>query len=226
MKLTYFGHACFQVEVGGQRLLFDPFLRQNPLAQEVDVHSLRPNHILISHGHFDHVADAAEIALRTAAPVITNFEIAQWLAKQGVQNTVGLNLGGTYALPCGRVKYVNAIHSSSLPDGSYGGHPGGFVVESAEGNFYYSGDTALTLDMKLIGESVALDFAILPIGDTFGMGVEDALRAAEFVRAAVVVGVHYDTFPVIQVDHEAALRKFQQAGRRLILPTLGENHVP
>lgn len=226
MKLTYYGHSCFEVEAGGKRLLFDPFIRQNPLARDVDLHTLAPHYILVSHGHSDHVADAAEIAIRTGATVISNFEITQWLAREGVPNLLALNHGGSQTLGFGRVKYVNAIHSSSMPDGSYGGNPGGFVLQAREATFYYSGDTALTLDMQLIGEAFKLDFAVLPIGDTYGMGVPDALRAAEFVKTRVVVGVHFNTFPVIQIDADDARRQFAQAGKRLILPELGLNEAP
>src|SRR5438105_13218453 len=179
MKFTYYGHACFAVQTGGKALLFDPFISPNPLAKKIDVSKVAADFILVSHGHGDHVADVKEIAHRTGATVITSFEPSQWLEKQGVKNVQGMNHGGAAKMDFGRVKLTNAIHSSSMPDGSYGGNPCGFVIESPDGNFYYSGDTALTYDMKLIGEATKLNFAILPIGDFFTMGIEDALRAAE-----------------------------------------------
>ncbi len=222
MKLTYYGHSCFAVEVGGAILLFDPFVTPNPMAGAVDIHSLPADVILISHGHFDHVADAVTLAERTGAQVISNFEICEWLGKQGIAKTHPMNHGGGHTFGFGRVKYVSAIHSSVLPDGSYGGNPGGFVARTPDGAFYYAGDTALTLDMKLIPEDGPLDFAVLPIGDNFTMGAEDAARAAGFVRTRHVVGVHYNTFPPIEIDRERAREAFAQAGVTLHLPAIGE----
>lgn len=178
MNLTYLGHSCFLVESGGRRLLFDPFITPNPLASSVDVSGIQADAILISHAHADHLADAVMLAAQTGAKVVSNWEIAEWLGKQGVTNVHPMNHGGTAALSCGRAKMVAAIHSSSLPDGSYGGNPAGFVVETPEGTFYYSGDTALTLDMKLIAEEFSLRFAVLPIGDNFTMSAADAVKAA------------------------------------------------
>ncbi|HPC62041.1 MAG TPA: metal-dependent hydrolase [Verrucomicrobiota bacterium] len=221
MKITYYGHACFSVQVGSRHLLFDPFITPNELARQINVNAIPANYILVSHGHADHLLDAAAIAKRTGATVISNFEITVWFGKQGVPKTHPLNHGGACRFDFGRVKYVNAIHSSSLPDGSYGGNPGGFVVETAEGNFYYSGDTALTLDMKLIGESTRLNFAALPIGDNFTMGVADAIKAAEWVGCDQVLGLHYDTFPPIKIDRAAAVQQFSQAGKTLHLPAIG-----
>jgi L-ascorbate metabolism protein UlaG (beta-lactamase superfamily) len=221
MKITYYGHACFSVQVGNRHLLFDPFITPNELARKINVNAIAADYILVSHGHADHLADAAAIAKRTGATVISNFEITVWFGKQGVSKTHPLNHGGACRFDFGRVKFVNAIHSSSLPDGSYGGNPGGFVVETAEGNFYYSGDTALTLDMKLIGEATRLKFAALPIGDNFTMDVADAIKAAEFVGCDQVLGLHYDTFPPIRIDHEVALQKFHQAGKKLHLLGIG-----
>jgi L-ascorbate metabolism protein UlaG (beta-lactamase superfamily) len=223
MKLTYYGHSCFAVVINRFTLLFDPFITPNELAKTVDVNKVAADYILVSHGHEDHLADAAGIAKRTGARLISNFEIATWFSRQGVNKTHPMNHGGAAKFDFGRVKYVNAIHSSTLPDGSSGGNPGGFVIESAEGNFYYSGDTALTMDMKLIGESTKLKFAVLCIGDNFTMGAEDAVRAAGFVRCTEILGVHYDTFPPIKIDHAAAQETFSNAGSRLHLLTPGES---
>lgn len=222
MKLTYFGHSCFLVEAGGARLLFDPFITPNPLAGSVDVSAIGADVVLISHGHADHIADAVDIAKRTGALVAANWEIADWLGKQGVANTFAMNHGGSVKFSGGRAKMVNAVHSSVLPDGTYGGNPAGFVVETGEGNFYYAGDTALTLDMKLIAEEFKLRFAVLPIGDTFTMGAADAARAAKFCGAGKVVGVHYNTFPPIQIDTTAAKGVFEGQGLKLVLPGIGE----
>jgi L-ascorbate metabolism protein UlaG (beta-lactamase superfamily) len=225
MKFTYYGHSCFAVETGGATLLFDPFITPNELAKSIDVDAIPADFILLSHGHFDHVADAVQIAKRTGATVIANFEVATWIGKQGVAAVHGMNHGGSFAFDFGRVKYVNAIHSSSLPDGSYGGQPGGFVVKTkSEGNFYFAGDTALTFDMKLIAEEFQLRFAVLPIGDNFTMGAADAARAAAFVGCDEIVGVHYDTFPPIRIDHLAAKAIFSAAGKRLHLLEIGASH--
>ena len=222
MKFTYYGHACFSVEAGGKTLLFDPFITPNPLARKIDVDKIAADFILVSHGHGDHVADVIDIAKRTGATVITSYEVGTWFEGKGVKNVQAMNHGGAATTDFGRVKLTSAIHSSSMPDGSYGGNPCGFVVESSDGNFYYSGDTALTYDMKLIGEMTKLDFAIFPIGDFFTMGIDDALRAAEFVGVSKFVGVHYDTFPPIKLDRDAALAAARKAGKELLLPAIGE----
>ncbi len=221
MKLTYYGHACFAVAAGGKTLLFDPFITPNSLASHIDVEQIVADFILLSHGHADHVADVATIAKRTGATVIAPFEVGSWFEKQGVTNVQSMNHGGAARMDFGRVKLTAAVHSSSMPDGSYGGEPCGFIIESADGNFYYSGDTALTLEMKLIAEQTRLGFAVFPIGDFFTMGIEDAIRAAEFVGVDRFVGVHYDTFPPIKLDRDAALRAARSAGKELLLPNIG-----
>ncbi|MGI9087497.1 MAG: metal-dependent hydrolase [Chthoniobacterales bacterium] len=223
MKFTYYGHACFAVGVAGKTLLFDPFITDNPLAKTIDVEKIEADFILVSHGHGDHVADLVEIAKRTKAKVIAPFEVGSWFEKEkGLTNVQAMNHGGAVKTDFGRVKLTAAIHSSSMPDGSYGGNPCGFVIESSAGNFYYSGDTALTMDMKFIGEQTKLQFAVLPIGDFFTVGIDDALRAAELVGATKIVGVHYDTFPPIKLDREAALSAAKKAGKELLLPKIGE----
>jgi L-ascorbate metabolism protein UlaG (beta-lactamase superfamily) len=224
MKVTYYGHACFSVLVKNRTLLFDPFISGNPLAKAIDVKSVPADFILVSHGHDDHVEDAVAIAKRTRALVIAGFEVANWLEQKGAPRVHALNHGGGYSFDFGRAKFVNAVHSSSMPDGAYGGNAGGFVIESAEGNFYYSGDTALTLDMKLIGESTQLKFAALCVGDNYTMGPDDAVKAAEFVRCNEILGVHYDTFPQIKIDPVAAKEKFKAAGKNLHLLQIGETH--
>jgi len=225
MKFTYYGHACFSVEASGKTLLFDPFITPNPLAHKIDIATIPADFILVSHGHGDHVADVAEIAKRTGATVIASYEVGTWFEGKGVKNVQAMNHGGAAKMDFGRVKLTSAIHSSSMPDGSYGGNPCGFVVESSDDNFYYSGDTALTYDMKLVGEGTQLDFAVFPIGDFFTMGIDDALRAAEFVGVSKFVGVHYDTFPPIKLDQAAARAAAATAGKELLLPAIGDSIV-
>ncbi|RYZ23935.1 MAG: metal-dependent hydrolase [Chitinophagaceae bacterium] len=222
MRLTYYGHASFAVETGGKALLFDPFITPNGAAKAIDINTLPCDYLLLSHGHGDHVADAPAIAQRTGATVIASAEVAGWMEKQGAASCVGMNHGGKKSFDFGTVKCVNAIHSSGLPDGTYGGNPMGFVVTTAERNFYYSGDTALTLDMQLIPRWAKLDFAVLCIGDHFTMGYEDAVEAARMCGATRVVGVHYNTFPPIAIDVAAARKAFAEAGIELLLPAIGE----
>jgi L-ascorbate metabolism protein UlaG (beta-lactamase superfamily) len=223
MKVISYGHSCFSVVVAGKHLLFDPFITGNPLAAAVDAESVPADFILISHGHDDHMLDAIAIARRTGALVISNFEIVEWLTKQGLERLHAMNHGGAWEFEFGRVKLVNAVHSSMLPDGSYGGNPGGFVVETSEGSFYYSGDTALTLDMQLIPGLTPLRFAVLCIGDNLTMGIDDAIRAAEFVKCDQVLGVHYDTFPTIRISPSDAKARFKAKGKTLHLLKPGES---
>lgn len=221
MKLTYYGHSCFSVEIKGKHILFDPFVTYNELAKAIDVNSIPADYIFLSHGHADHFADCVSVAQRTGATVVAAWEIHEWLNRNGVANTHPMNTGGKWNFDFGAVKCVVAQHSSGLPDGSYGGNPMGFVFTTEEGNFYYSGDTALTMDMQLIPRWAKLDFAVLPIGDNFTMGVEDAVQAAEWVNVDHTVGVHYDTFGFIRVDHEKAREMFRNAGLTLHLPAIG-----
>jgi L-ascorbate metabolism protein UlaG (beta-lactamase superfamily) len=223
MNLTYYGHATFLVAVKGKKLLFDPFVTYNELARgKVDVNTLEADYIFLTHGHQDHTADAVSVAKRTGAKVVAPWEVCSWMGAQGVENVHPMNTGGKWLFDFGTAKAVVAQHSSSFPDGSYAGNPVGFVFKTEEGSFYYSGDTALTLDMQLIPDFVIPDFAVLPIGDNLTMGVEDALAAARMVRTKKVVGVHYDTFPLIMLDKQAAKDTFSKGGVTLSLPAIGE----
>ena len=222
MEFTFYGHACFGVNIGGEHILFDPFISPNEKAKAIDVSGIKADYILISHGHEDHVADVETIAKRTGAKLVSNFEIISWYASKGIENGHPMNHGGSWNFDFGSVKYVNAIHSSVMPDGAYGGNPGGFIVKSNEATFYYSGDTALHMDMKLIGEYEKLDFAVLPIGNNFTMGVDDALIASDFINCNKIIGVHYDTFGYIEINHEEAKKRFADKGKELILLEIGE----
>jgi len=223
MKFTYYGHSCFSVEVKGKHLLFDPFITYNVLANNIiDVDNLPADYILQSHGHADHIADTVRIAKRTGAKVVCSYEIHEWLDKQGV-NCHPMNSGGRWDFGDFAVKCVVAQHSSGLPDGSYGGNPMGFIVYTDQGNFYYSGDTALTLDMQLIPRWAKLNFAVLPIGDNFTMNAEDATECAKMAGVKTIVGVHYDTFGYIKIDHEKAKQTFESAGQTLHLVEIGKS---
>jgi L-ascorbate metabolism protein UlaG (beta-lactamase superfamily) len=222
MKLTYYGHSCFKIDIKGKQLLFDPFISKNELAAAIDINTIEADYILLSHGHFDHVADTETIAKRTGATIIAGYEVAMWFAAKGIEKYHPMNHGGKWAFDFGMVKCVNAVHSSGLPDGSYGGHPMGFIIKADEGNFYYSGDTALTLDMQLIPTFASLDFAVLPVGDNFTMDAVDAVQAAKMVQTSTVVGVHYDTFGYIKIDKQKTIDLFSTAGLQLMLPAIGE----
>jgi len=222
MQFTYYGHACFLVEAGGKKLLFDPFIRYNEKASHIEIEAIEADYIFISHGHQDHVADAVELAKQTGAKVICAFELMEWFGKQGVENVHPMNTGGKAVFDFGSVKCVVAHHSSVLPDGTHGANPMGFVLCTPDGDFYYCGDTALTLDMQLIPRWGKIAFAVLPIGDNFTMDAVDAAQAAEWCGAKKAIGVHYDTFGYIVIDKDAATKAFDEKGIALHLPAIGE----
>ncbi|MBK8497167.1 MAG: metal-dependent hydrolase [Chitinophagaceae bacterium] len=221
MEFSFYGHSCFSVVVNDKKLLFDPFITGNELAVGIDINCIDADYILLSHGHFDHLADAETIAKRTGATIIANYEIAMWYAGKGIKKYHPMNTGGKWTFDFGTVKCVNAIHSSSLPDGSNGGSPMGFIIINDDMNFYYAGDTALTMDMQLIPQFARIDLAILPVGDNFTMGPEDAVQAAKMVQTKRVIGVHYDTFGFIKIDHQKTIDLFEQHELELKLPAIG-----
>jgi L-ascorbate metabolism protein UlaG (beta-lactamase superfamily) len=223
MKLSFYGHSCFGALVNGYNLLFDPFISPNDDASHINIDDIPADFILISHGHEDHITDVEKIAKRTGAKLISNFEIISWFSAEfGIDNGHPMNHGGTWEFEFGKVKYVNAVHSSTLPDGKSGGNPGGFIIESKDSCFYFAGDTALHMDMKLIPMQFNLDFALLPIGDNFTMGINDAVTAAEFINVDKVIGIHYDTFGYIKINHQEAVQEFKNNNINLLLPKIGE----
>jgi L-ascorbate metabolism protein UlaG (beta-lactamase superfamily) len=221
MKITYYGHASLGIQVNDVNILVDPFISANPKASHINIDTLKADYILLTHAHQDHILDVEAIAKRTNAIVVSNFEIVSYFEALGIEGHP-MNHGGSWDFEFGTVKYVNAIHSSSFPDGKYGGQPGGFVIEGEHKNIYIAGDTALTFDMKLIPMQTDLDLAILPIGDNFTMGINDAIIASDFVQCDKVLGYHFDTFGYIEIDHEEAKRKFFEKNKDLMLLKIGD----
>jgi len=222
MKVTYYGHSCFSVLANGKHVLFDPYITPNELASNVNPDAIQADYIFVSHAHYDHITDVIRIARNTGAKVLGNFELYNWFNENGIENSLPINPGGKSDLDFGTVKCVIAQHSSSFADGRYGGIASGFVLSTPDGSFYYSGDTALTLDMQLIPRFTKLDFAVFPIGDLLTMGVEEAIEAARLVGVKKVLGVHYDTFGFIKMDHRQAKQDFENAGLSLYLPSIGD----
>lgn len=221
MKITFYGHACLGIQIKDIHILVDPFITGNEKASHIDVNTIEADFILVTHAHQDHTLDVEAIAKRTGAVIVSNYEIVMYYQNRGLKGHP-MNHGGAWQFDFGKVKYVNAVHTSSFPDGSYGGQPGGFIIES-EKTIYIAGDTALTYDMRLIRKQFDLDLAVLPIGDNFTMGVEDAIQAARYVDCDKVLGVHYDTFGYIEIDKPRAKAKFDSKLKRLILLDIGQS---
>ena len=217
MQIKYYGHSSFSVNVGEKVLLFDPFISPNELANNIDIMTLKVDYILISHAHFDHIADVVAIAKNCNATIVANWEIGAWAEAQGIEKVHRMNIGGFWEFDFGKLQMVKAVHSSSFPDGSYGGNPVGFVISGTDKTFYYSGDTALNLDMQLIPQRHNLDFAFLPIGNCYTMDVTDAVTASNFIKCNHIIGMHYDTFGYIKINHQDAINQFNIAGKILTL---------
>ena len=222
MTIQFLGHASLLLTIDQIHILVDPFISANPKASHIDLDTLKADYILLTHAHQDHILDAEVIAKRTGATIVSNFEIVSHYQKMGI-NGHPMNHGGSWDFDFGTVKYVNAIHTSSFPDGTYGGQPGGFIIKGAHKTIYIAGDTALTYDMKLIPLQYKLDLAILPIGDNFTMGVEDALIASDFLECDKVLGYHFDTFGYIEIDHQKAIQTFTEKRKNLMLLAISES---
>lgn len=214
--LTYLGHSTIQIETEGKTILIDPFFTGNPAASTT-ADKVEPDFIAVSHGHGDHVGDAIAIAKRTGALVIANYEICEWLGKHGVKNVHAQHIGGAAKHPFGTLKLTIAHHGSMLPDGSNGGNPCGILLLLPAKTIYFAGDTGLFYDMKLIGE-VGIDVAILPIGDNYTMGPDDALRAVKLVEPKLVIPVHYNTWPVIAQDAAAWAKRVETETNAIAIP--------
>ncbi len=223
MKIKYLGHACFYFEIGNHKIIVDPFITDNPIASDIDVDAIEVDYILLTHGHADHVADVERIVKNTGAKIISNFEVVNWFGAKGVEGHP-MNHGGKWKFDFGYVKMVNAVHSSSMPDGSYGGNPAGFVIWNEDISFYIAGDTALTMDMQTIPLTVPkLDFCILPVGDNFTMGYEEAVIASDFVKCNKVIPCHFDTFGFIVVDKKVVKKAFEDKGKEIHFLEIGED---
>ena len=222
MKITFYGHASLGIQIKDLNILVDPFITGNEKASKIDINSLKADYILVTHAHQDHILDVEAIAKRTGAIIVSNFEIVTHYQNKGLEGHP-MNHGGSWDFEFGNLKYVNAIHTSSFPDGSYGGQPGGFIIEGEHKTIYIAGDTALTMDMKLIPMQTKLDLAILPIGDNFTMGISDAILASDFIQCDKILGYHFDTFGYIEINHEEAKRKFFDKDKDLMLLEIGES---
>ena len=225
MKLTYLGHSCFLMVSGGLRVLIDPFITPNPLAKGLSLEGLDPTHVFLTHGHEDHVADAEAVLRNSNAQLVAPYEVAMWFGSKGCENVMPVNPGAGFNIEVGgasvSVRVVGAVHSSTLPDGSPGGVPCGFVLDFDGVRVYHAGDTDLSMEMELVGRLWSPDWALLPVGGTFTMGYVDVPAAMDMLRCRKVIGMHYDTFPPIAIDREVALSTVRDAGGELHLPAIG-----
>ncbi len=224
MQITFYGQSGFGIRTGETNLVIDPFITGNPLAEgTIDPHGINADQVLVTHGHQDHVSDVEGICKKNDATLIANYEIVNWFgSEKSIKKAHPMNTGGQFSMDEVLIRMFTALHSSSMPDGDYGGQPNSFIITTREGAFYHAGDTALFSDMKLIRELYPVQLAFLPIGDHFTMGIDDAVVASDFIGCDRIIGMHYDTFPALEVDHEEARKKFSDAGKELILMDVGE----
>lgn len=224
IRILFHGHSAFQIDHKSWCVLIDPFITGNPVAT-IEAATLNPTHIILTHGHGDHLGDTIEIAIRTGATVITTYEVANYLKAHGLENVADLGVGGGRNFEFGRVKFTIAHHGSAAPDGTYMGAAAGALITIGGKTLYHAGDTALTLDMKLLGEMHSVDVAMLPIGDNYTMDVVDAIKAVEFVNPKVAIPMHYDTFPIVQADPEAFRAGVEALGKQGVILKPGEEFV-
>ena len=225
ISVTWHGHATFSLNIDGTNVVVDPFFAGNNPSAKTSVDAVAADYILQTHGHGDHIADTMALATRTGATVIGNVEICTWIAKQGHEKVHAMNTGGGFNFPFGRVKMTAALHSSGLPDGSYGGDPGGFLVTADGKTLYIAGDTALFSDMALIGQP-GIDVAIVPVGDNFTMGPDDAVLALDYLKPKTVIPCHFNTWPPIAIDIDAWIEKVQgQTAVTPLLLTVDNTHI-
>lgn len=215
MNIKYLGHSCFQITVNEYIIIIDPFITGNPITENKDISNIKANFILVTHAHQDHTLDVEAIAKNNDATVVANWEIATYYGNKGINNHP-MNTGGSWNFDFGKIKMTPAVHSSSFPDGTYGGNANGFILESEHKTIYISGDTDVFMDMQLLAKH-KIDLAILPIGSNFTMGVEEAILASNFIDCDKILGCHYDTFGYIEINHEDAIKKFFKEGKDLML---------
>jgi L-ascorbate metabolism protein UlaG (beta-lactamase superfamily) len=223
MTYTYLGHSSFLFDLDGVKIIFDPFISKNELAKGIDVNALRCDYVFLSHGHFDHVDDAETIARNSDAVVVGSYELAMYYAAKNLKHHP-MNVGGAWNFGPFAAKCVTAVHSSVLPDGTYAGSPMGFIITAGNKKFYYSGDTALTLDMQLIGSYHQPDRAFISMGDNFTMGADDAIIATDFVKCNQITAMHFDTFPYIRINHAKYIEQFAAKGKTLVVPEIGKTY--
>ncbi len=223
MLVKYLGHSCFYFEWKNIRFIVDPFISGNSLASAVNIDEIRVDYILLTHGHADHVLDVERIAANNPdVKLVSNYEIINWFGQKGLTG-IGMNTGGKVNLDALQLKSVAALHSSSMPDGTYGGLAGGFVIWDEEKSIYIAGDTALSIEMKLIPQICpALSAAILPVGDHFTMGYQDAILASQLIQCDQIIGCHFDTFDPIKINHEEVRNAFEACGKNITLANIGE----
>lgn len=224
MKVTYYGHSSVAITGDDVNILFDPFITPNKNAKDIDISQLKPEYILLSHCHGDHVADMPAIQKQSDAEVVCIVETGTWVEKQGVPSDkiTAMNMGGTIKTSFGTAKMVYALHTNSTPEGDYAGLPAGYILNIGDKKIYFAGDTALTMEMQLLADE-KIDWAFLPIGGYFTMDVQDAIKAAKMINCKKVIGIHYNTFPPIAINEEAAVKKFAEAGLDLNLLKIGES---